>query len=83
MVRNESLDHNTDCNYRTNQSGDDKFKSAYYANESWAVELFEYLKQFNIGIAGTLDGAGQFVCPSQLIVYSKETCWREKYFKVS
>ena len=54
MIRIESLDHNTDCNYRTNQSGDDKFKSAYYANETWAVELFEYLKPFKIGIAGTL-----------------------------
>ena len=29
MIRIESLDHNTDCNYRTNQTGDDKFKSAY------------------------------------------------------
>ena len=63
MIRIESLDHNTDCNYRTNQSGDDKFKSAYYAGETWAVELFEYLKPFNIGIAGTLENA-KFVCPS-------------------
>lgn len=64
MIRIEAQDHNTDCNYRTNQSGDDKFKSAYYAEETWAVELFKYLKSFNIGIAGTLDNA-KFRCPSQ------------------
>lgn len=63
MIRIEAQDHNTDCNYRTNQSGDDKFKSAYYAEEAWAVELFKYLKPFNIGIAGTLDNA-EFECPS-------------------
>ena len=63
MIRIESLDHNTDCNYRTNQSGDDKFKSAYYANETWATDLFKYLKPFNISIAGTLDDA-KFTCPS-------------------
>jgi hypothetical protein len=63
MVRIESLDHNTDCNYRTNQSGDDKFKSAYYAEEEWATNLYEYLSKFSIGIAGTLDGA-KFNCPS-------------------
>ena len=63
MIRIESLDHNTDCNYRTNQSGDDKFKSAYYANETWATDLYNYLEPFNIGIAGTLDDA-KFTCPS-------------------
>jgi len=63
MIRIESLDHNTDANYRTNQSGDDKFKSAYYAGEEWATNLYEYLSKFNIGIAGTLDGA-KFSCPS-------------------
>ena len=63
MIRIESLDHNTDCNYRTNQSGDDKFKSAYYANETWATDLYKYLEPFNIGIAGTLDDA-KFTCPS-------------------
>ena len=63
MVRIESLDHNTDCNYRTNQSGNDKFKSAYYAREEWATNLHEYLSKFKIGIAGTLDGA-KFSCLS-------------------
>jgi|TARA_R100000479_G_scaffold80715_1_gene39208 hypothetical protein len=63
MIRIESLDHNTDCNYRTNQSGDDKFKSAYYASETWATDLYKYLEPFNIGIAGTLDDA-KFTCPS-------------------
>jgi hypothetical protein len=57
MIKIESQDHNTDCNYRTSQSGDDRFKSAYYAQENWALTLFEFCKEFNIGIAGTLDGA--------------------------
>lgn len=57
MIKIESQDHNTDCNYRTSQSGDDRFKSAYYAEEEWALKLFDFCKQFNIGIAGTLDGA--------------------------
>ena len=78
MIRIESLDHNTDCNYRTNQSGDDKFKSAYYANESWAVELFNYLEQFNIGIAGTLDGA-EFVCPSHSYMSTARKLAGEEY----
>jgi len=63
MIRIESVDHNTDCNYRTNQTGDDKFKSAYYAKEDWAVELFNFLKPFGIGIADTLEDA-KFSCPS-------------------
>jgi len=57
MIRIESLDHNTDCNYRTTQSGDDKFKSAYYAQDGWAVSIYNFLKEFNIGVADTLDGA--------------------------
>lgn len=57
MIKIESQDHNTDCNYRTSQSGDDKFKSAYYAQEAWALKLYKFTKDFNIGIAGTLDGA--------------------------
>ncbi len=62
-VRVESNNHNMDCNYRTNQSGDSKFTSAFYAREIWAKGLFEYLKQFNIGIADTLPNA-KFSCPS-------------------
>ncbi len=62
-VRIESNNHNMDCNYRTNQSGDHKFTSALRARETWAIILFNYLKQFNIGIAGTLPNA-KFHCPS-------------------
>lgn len=67
MIRIESQDHNTDCNYRTTQSGDDAFKSAYYARDKWAVDLFTELEQFNIGIADTLDGA-KFRCVSHSYV---------------
>ena len=52
-----------DCNYRTNQSGDHKFTSALRAGETWAQDLYDYLKKFNIGIAGTLPNA-KFHCPS-------------------
>lgn len=67
MIRIESLDHNTDCNYRTTQSGDDKFKSAYYAKEPWAIETYNFLKEFNIGVADTLDDA-KFKCLSHSYV---------------
>ena len=62
-VRIESNNHNMDCNYRTNQSGDHKFTSALRAGETWAQDLYDYLKKFNIGIAGTLPNA-KFHCPS-------------------
>lgn len=62
MIRIESVDHNTDCNYRTNQTGDDKFKSAFYAKEGWAVELYDYLLPFDITIANIDDT--KFIAPS-------------------
>ena len=67
MIRVESENHNADCNFRTTQSGDDKFKSAYYSNQPWAYKLYHFLKPFSIGIAGTLEGA-QFSCPSHSYV---------------
>jgi len=63
MIRIESLDHTIDAVYRTNQSGDHKFKSAYYAKESWAVELYKFVEPFSIDIAGTNEDA-DFSCPS-------------------
>lgn len=62
MIRIESVDHNTDCNYRTNQTGDDKFKSAFFAREPWAVELYNYLLPFDITVA-KIDST-QFIAPS-------------------
>ena len=62
MIRIESVDHNTDCNYRTNQTGDDKFKSAFYAKEGWAVELHDYLLPFDITVANIADT--KFIAPS-------------------
>jgi hypothetical protein len=62
MVRVESLDHNTDCNYRTNQTGDDKFKSAFFARETWAVELHDYLLPFGITVASIANTP--FIAPS-------------------
>lgn len=67
MIRLESIDHNTDCNYRTNQGGDDKFKSAYYAKESWATKIFNFLEPFRIGVAGTLEDA-KYSCHSHKCV---------------
>lgn len=62
-IKHESNNHNMDANYRTNQSGDHKFMSAYYAGEPWALDLYAFCKKFNISIAGTLKGA-KFQCPS-------------------
>ena len=62
-IKIESNNHNMDCNYRTNQSGDHKFMSAYYAGETWALDLYTFCKKFDISIAGTLKGA-KFHCPS-------------------
>ena len=63
IITREADDHHTDCADRKPQTGDDKFKSAYYAPRDWAVKLFNYLKPFDISIAGTLDGA-YFSLPS-------------------
>lgn len=63
MIRIESMDHTIDASYRTNQSGDHKFKSAYYAKEAWAVELHRFVAPFSIDIAGTNEEA-KFSCPS-------------------
>lgn len=53
IIRAEASDHNVDCNYRTSQNTDDRFKAAYHAAEQWAVNLYGYLEQFGIGIAKT------------------------------
>ena len=53
MIRIESLDHTLDAAYRTSQNQEDKFKSSYYAKETDAINLYNYLDQFSIGIAGT------------------------------
>jgi len=53
IVRVEAANHNEDCNYRTSQSTDDRFRAAYHAGESWAENLHWFLDQFGIGIAKT------------------------------
>jgi len=63
MKRVEAENHNADCNFRSNQSTDEKFKSAYFSKQPWALEIFDFLKPFNIGVAGTLEGA-VFNCTS-------------------
>ena len=63
MIRVEAENHNADCNFRSNQSTDEKFKSAYFSMQKWAHLIFNFLKPFNIGIAGTLEGA-KFNCTS-------------------
>ena len=63
MVVIESKDHNRDCSYRVNQKGDSKFKSAYYAEEEWAENLYTFAAKYSIGIAGTLPDA-KFILPS-------------------
>ena len=72
MVIIESKDHNRDCSYRAPQKGDNKFKSAYYAEEDWAESLYEFCKQFSVDIAGTLPGA-KFHLPSHSYVSRSRT----------
>lgn len=57
IIQREASDHNVDCNYRTTQNTDDRFKAAYHAGEQWAKNLFTYLNQFKIGIAKTNSAA--------------------------
>jgi len=57
IIRTEANDHNVDCNYRTSQATDDRFKAAYHAGEVWAVDLYEYLSDFGVGVAGTNEDA--------------------------
>ena len=63
MKRVEAENHNADCNFRSNQSTDEKFKSAYYSKQDWACKIYKFLKPHSIGIAGTLEGA-KFNCTS-------------------
>ena len=67
MVRVESENHNADCNFRSAQSTDEKFKSAYFSEQKWAKLIYNFLKPFGIGIAGTLEDA-KFNCTSHSYV---------------
>lgn len=53
MIRIEASDHNVDCNYRTSQGQEDKFKTSYYAEEKWASELYNFLSKYSAGIGDT------------------------------
>ena len=57
IIQLEAKDHHVDAAKRNPQNTEHKFRSAYRSNESWAVKLFNYLKFFSIGIAGTLENA--------------------------
>ena len=63
MIRVEAENHNADCNFRSTQSTDEKFKSAFFSEQIWAKLIYNFLKPFGIGIAGTLEGA-KFNCTS-------------------
>ena len=63
IVELEAKDHHVDAAKRNPQNTEHKFRSAYRSNEEWAVWLFNYLKPFDISIAGTLEGA-YFTLPS-------------------
>jgi hypothetical protein len=63
MTRVEAENHNADANFRTNQNSDDKFKSAFHSKQPWAVNIYNFLEPYSIGIAGTLENA-VFNCTS-------------------
>ena len=90
MIRIESLDHTLDAAYRTSQNQEDKFKSSYYANEIEAVNLFNFLDQFSIGVADTNPNAkfgttshnfikaakkrNESICKKYLEVFTRRNC---------
>ena len=90
MVRIESLDHTLDAAYRTSQNQEDKFKSSYYAEETDAVNLYNFLDEFSIGVAGTNPNAtfgtsshnfirqaekrDSDICRKYLKVFTKRNC---------
>jgi len=53
MIRIESLDHTIDAQDRTSQSQEHKFTSSFFAQETEAVLLHDYLSKFSVGIAET------------------------------
>lgn len=53
MIRIESLDHTIDAQDRTSQSQEHKFTSSFFAKEIDAVNLYDYLSKFSVGIAET------------------------------
>ena len=63
IVELEAKDHHVDAAKRNPQNTEHKFRSAYRSNEDWAVKLYNYLKPFDISVAGTLEGA-YFSLPS-------------------
>ena len=67
MIRVEAENHTADASFRTNQSSDDKFKSAYHSKQAWAVNIYNFLEPYSIGIAGTLENA-KFNCTSHTYV---------------
>ena len=71
MVRIESLDHTLDAAYRTSQNQKDKFKSSYYAQEIDAINLYNFLDQFSIGISDTNPNA-KFEATSHNYIRSAE-----------
>ena len=90
MVEIEALDHTMDAAYRTSQNQEDKFKSSYYANEIEAVNLFNFLDQFSIGVADTNPNAkfgttshnfikaakkrNESICKKYLEVFTRRNC---------
>ena len=80
MIHQESSDHHFDCNLRTSQNADDKFKAAYYAKEKETIILYNYLDQFGIGVAGT-NNKSKFYTTSHNYIskaknYDQDSCSR-------
>ena len=90
MVRIESLDHTLDAAYRTSQNQEDKFKSSYFAKEEDAVNLYNFLDLFSIGVANTNPNArfgttshnfikaakkrDEDICKKYLKVFTEKNC---------
>lgn len=80
MTRVEAENHNADCNFRTTQDSDDKFKSAFHSKQPWAVSIYNFLSPYSIGIAGTLENA-MFNCTSHSYVDTARKEAGEQYVR--
>ena len=80
MTRVEAENHNADCNFRTTQGNDDKFKSAFHSKQPWAVSIYNFLSPYSIGIADTLENA-KFNCTSHSYVDTARKEAGEQYVR--
>jgi len=83
MIRIESQDHSADCNVRTAQTQEDKFRAAYHAGDETAVNLYNFLSTYRIGISDTNDEAQFSINSYSSLEQARKVCEAscKKYLK--